>query len=88
MHILKRLKHINIVRLINHKIDTEKGLFQIIMEYCNGGTLYESDIIRYYFPEKLDRLKYMLVQMFVALDYIHNLKIIHGDLKPDNILIS
>ena len=88
MHILRRLKHINIVRLINHKIDTEKGLFQIIMEYCNGGTLYGSDVFRLYYSEKLGRLKYMLVQMFVALDYIHNLKIIHGDLKPDNILIS
>ena len=88
MHILTDLKHINIVRLIKHKIDTEKGLFQIIMEYCNGGTLYGSDIFRSYYPKNLDRLKYMLVQIFVALDYIHNLGIIHGDLKPDNILIS
>ena len=88
MHILTDLKHINIVRLVNHKIDTEKGLFQMIMEYCNGGTLYGNDIFRTYYSEKLGRLKYMLVQMFVALDYIHNLGIIHGDLKPDNILIS
>ena len=59
-----------------------------MMEYCNGLTLGENDIYENYDSTKLIKLLDILVQLFLALDYMHNLRYVHKDLKPANILFS
>jgi serine/threonine protein kinase len=59
-----------------------------MMEYCNGGTLEENPIYTNYDSTKLIKLLDILVQIFLALDYVHNLGYVHEDLKSANILFS
>jgi len=37
---------------------------------------------------KLDMVKFYIASLLVTLDYMHNKKIIHRDIKPDNIMVN
>jgi serine/threonine protein kinase len=56
----------------------------IIMEYVDAVTLTEWLKTR---PSSAERQR-VLLELIEALDYIHAKQITHGDLKPDNILIT
>ena len=86
--ILKELNHKNVVKLEDVKIT--QNHYYLVMEYCNGGAL--SDCLKKYkkmygtpFPEEI--VQYLMRQIIDAIRYIHNKKIIHRDLKLDNILV-
>ena len=87
--ILKEVNHPNIVKLDDLK--QTKDHYYIIMEYCNGGSLTEC-LDRYKkihgkpFSEEI--VQYLMRQIVDALKYLHNRKIIHRDLKLDNILVK
>ena len=88
--ILQNLKHPNIVHLEDLKIDNK--YYYIVMEYINGGSL--TDCLKEYqkrnngksFPEEI--VQYLMRQIVSAIKYIHEQKIIHRDLKLDNIMVS
>jgi len=88
--ILQSLKHVNIVHLEEVKIDN--NYYYIVMEYINGGSL--TDCLKKYqkknngksFPEEI--VQYLMRQIVGAIRYIHGQKIIHRDLKLDNIMVS
>ena len=88
--ILKSLKHRNIVHLEDVKFDNK--YYYIVMEYINGGSL--TDCLKKYqsthggkaFTEEI--VQYLMRQIVDAIRYIHSQKIIHRDLKLDNIMVS
>ena len=87
--ILNSLNHPNIVKLEDLK--ATKDSYYIVMEYINGGCL--TDCLRKYqkitgkaFPEEI--VQYLMRQIVDAIKYIHNQKIIHRDLKLDNIMVN
>ena len=89
INILRILDHPNIVKLEEIKWDDYN--YYIVMEYINGGEL--SDYLKKYmlkynkpFPE--DIVQYLMKQIVDALIYIHDLNIIHRDLKLENIMVS
>ena len=87
--ILRELKHKNIVVLEDIKIT--KNHYYLVMEYCNGGSL--SDCLKKYqkmyeIPFTEEIVQYLMKQIIDAIKYIHNKKIIHRDLKLDNILVK
>ncbi|XP_065831216.1 serine/threonine-protein kinase ULK1-like isoform X2 [Oscarella lobularis] len=84
MDILKRVNHSNVVRLYDHK-KTENILF-LVLEYCNGGDLAEYLHVKKTLSEETIRL--FLRQIARAMKAIHELGVIHRDLKPQNILLS
>ena len=86
--ILKDISHPNIVNLIEIK-ENSKYCF-IVTEYCNGGNL--SNCLEKYqdendnaFPEEI--VQYLMRQIMDAVRYLHKNKILHRDLKLDNILV-
>ena len=86
--ILKDIDHENIVKLYDVKETSQ--FFYLVTEYCNGGGL--SDCLEKYqeehnapFPEEL--VQYLMKQIVSALRYLHSKRILHRDIKLDNILV-
>ena len=90
IRILKQLHHPHIVRFEN--LLASNSNYYLIMEYCNGGDL--TGCLQKYknlFREStfsIDIVQYLMRQIIGAMKYIHSLKIIHRDIKLDNILLS
>ena len=87
--LLKKINHPNIVKLIDLK--KTKSHCYIVMEFCNGGDL--SGCLKKYkaahrrpFPEEV--VQYIMRQVVSGLAFLHSNKIIHRDLKLDNILVT
>ena len=87
--ILQNLDHPNIAKFVDVK--KTKKHFYIIMEYCNGGELSQT-LEKYQkkyghsFPEEI--VQHFMRQIINAFEYIHKSKIIHRDIKLENILIN
>ena len=89
IRILKSLNHPNIVKL--EELKQTKDYYYIVMEYINGGSL--TDCLKKYqnkygkaFPENI--VQYLMRQIVDAIKFLHDRKIIHRDLKLDNIMVS
>lgn len=82
IEVMRRLNHPNIIKMYD-VFETDTELY-IVMELCSGGELF--DRIKEYgsYSEK-DASKVMR-QMIEGLKYMHENKIAHCDLKPDNFL--
>ncbi|KAJ2909531.1 Protein kinase of the Mitotic Exit Network [Coemansia aciculifera] len=80
---LRDLHHPNIVKYIGYE-QTEQEL-DIILEYCEGGSL--QNILRKFskFPENL--VGVYVAQILDGLSYLHSNAILHRDIKPGNILL-
>ena len=88
IRILQSLNHPNIVKFVD--IKKTKKHYYIMMEFCNGGELTKN-LEKYMikngtaFPEEL--VQHFMRQIIDAFKYIHGKKIIHRDVKLDNILL-
>ncbi|KAI1206402.1 uncharacterized protein F4807DRAFT_229455 [Annulohypoxylon truncatum] len=85
MRIMQKVQHPNIVQYIEH-FDWDLHQFFIIMEYVPGGDL--GKLIQEHGPIAEPYVKIMAGQLLDALKYLHENKITHRDVKPDNILIQ
>ena len=87
--ILHKLDHPNIVKF--HSIKKTRKHFYIVMEYCNGGELskaLEKYQEKYGKPLSQEIVQHFMRQIIDAFKYIHGNKIIHRDIKLDNVLIN
>ena len=83
IEILKSLRHENIVLLLDaFETNTE---FCLVLELCQG-ELFEILEEEQNLPE--DVIRSIAMQLVSALNYLHSNRIIHRDMKPQNILIS
>lgn len=84
IHILKLIRHPNIVQLYEI-IETPKQLY-LIMEYANGGELFDYIVTRTRLNER-EACKFFQ-QIIAGIEYIHRLNVVHRDLKPENLLLD
>ena len=78
------LKHPNIVRLYD-VIETDKYI-GIILDYASGGELFDHILAHRYLKEK-DACR-LFAQLISGVWYIHQCKIVHRDLKLENLLLD
>jgi len=80
-----RLKHPHIVQLLDFGVGADDALF-LIMAYAPNGT------VRQCYPKgtclPLDTVVSYVNQVAEALQYAHDRKLIHRDVKPENILLG
>ncbi|KAI5626761.1 MAP/microtubule affinity-regulating kinase 4 isoform X3, partial [Silurus asotus] len=84
VRIMKSLNHPNIVQLFE-VIETEKTLY-LIMEYASGGEVFDYLVAHGRMKEKEARAKFR--QIVSAVHYCHQKKIVHRDLKAENLLLD
>lgn len=82
--IIGRLAHPSIVSLYDVGIDAE-GMPYFVMEYVEGNTLEKALEAG---PLPMERAAIWATDLAAALSRAHRAKIIHGDVKPANILIT
>ena len=83
-HILARLDHPNIARLLDAGT-TDDGLPYLVMEYVSGAPV--TRFVREHelsIPERLE----IFLKVCSAVEVAHHSHVIHRDLKPSNILIN
>ena len=85
-NILSKINHPFIVNMHFSFQDSEN--LYLIIDYLSGGDL------RYHLSHRKSNLfnehqtKFFLCNIIIALEYIHGRKIIHRDVKPENLLLD
>jgi len=80
--VLRRLKHPNIVQLLETFEDKSK--VYLVMELVTGGELFDRIVEKGSYTEK-DAAD-LIRQVLEAVDYMHDQGVVHRDLKPENLL--
>ena len=84
IEILKKLDHPYIIKIYEFFVDEK--FYYLINEFCSEGDLSDKLNLIGYLSEDIVRL--LMFQIFNAVLYLHSNKVIHGDLKLDNIMVD
>ena len=82
--LMKKLNHPNITKIL--EVFEDEDYILISMEYINGGNLFSFVKKRRKLSEKT--AKYLFRQIILGIQHIHSHKIVHRDIKLENILID
>lgn len=85
VQIMKNLRHPNIVLWMGVQHDTEKGELSIVTEFVPNGTL--STFLKNKKSSWSTRVS-MALEIANALGYLHDRRILHRDLKSENVLLG
>ncbi len=80
--LMTTLKHPNIVNL--YGVSEERETLTIVMEYIGGGSLKERIVQKHAWQETLQIIRVICE----ALNFAHRNQVIHGNLRPSNVLID
>ncbi|MBI5172790.1 MAG: serine/threonine protein kinase, partial [Candidatus Melainabacteria bacterium] len=83
---LARLSHDNIVSIYDFFTDETLGLPCLTMEFIQGESI--ADAVSRGGPMPEERVAKIFLQLFDALSYAHERRIIHRDIKPSNLILS
>jgi serine/threonine-protein kinase len=82
---IAKLEHPNIIPIYSYDVDQEEGIPWMAMRLVPGGAL--SDLLK---KQRLpfERSVQILRSVADALDYAHGKKVVHRDIKPQNVLLD
>jgi serine/threonine protein kinase/tetratricopeptide (TPR) repeat protein len=82
-HAVARLSHPNIVNI--HEVAVENNIYYLVMDYIPGKNLFYH--LHFHKPKLIDVLE-IIARLADALAYAHEQKIIHRDLKLNNVIMK
>ncbi|RFN44138.1 serine/threonine-protein kinase chk2 (cds1) [Fusarium flagelliforme] len=80
------VSHDNIIRLFDIFAEYTECKIYIVLELAPGGELFNYIVMKQRLTE--DETRKIFLQIFSALEYLHDLGWVHRDIKPENILLS
>ena len=83
INILKNLDHPNIMKI--YEFYEDKDNYYIITEFFDQGDLFTKLLKIGYMNEVI--VKFLMSQILNAVAYLHSKKVLHGDIKMENILL-
>ncbi|CAJ1078559.1 serine/threonine-protein kinase Nek5 isoform X1 [Xyrichtys novacula] len=84
--LMSKMKHPNIVTFITSF--QERGSLYIVMEFCDGGDLMKKISMQRGVLFTEEQVVHWFVQICLALKHIHDRKILHRDIKAQNIFLT
>ncbi|XP_063090845.1 serine/threonine-protein kinase Nek1 isoform X15 [Cavia porcellus] len=84
--VLANMKHPNIVQY--KESFEENGSLYIVMDYCEGGDLFKRINAQKGILFQEDQILDWFVQICLALKHVHDRKILHRDIKSQNIFLT
>uniref|UniRef100_UPI00358EB2C7 serine/threonine-protein kinase STK11 n=1 Tax=Myxine glutinosa TaxID=7769 RepID=UPI00358EB2C7 len=87
IQLLKRLRHMNVIELVDVLYNDEKQKMYMVMEYCVCGIQEMLDsVLDNKFP--MYQAHGYFCQLVDGLEYLHSQGIVHKDIKPGNLLLT
>ena len=87
IRLLESLRHPHIVGY-RESFRDQRGVFNIILDFCEQGDLYTKIRQEPGTPLEESQILDWISQILISLEYLHANKVIHRDLKTQNIFIS
>ncbi|KAK2840383.1 hypothetical protein Q5P01_014123 [Channa striata] len=84
--VLSKMKHPNIVAFVTSF--EEEGSLYIVMEYCDGGDMMKRINMQRGVHFSEEQIVAWFVQICLGLKHIHDRKILHRDIKAQNIFLT
>ncbi|XP_066551424.1 serine/threonine-protein kinase STK11 isoform X2 [Amia ocellicauda] len=87
IQLLRRLRHKNVIQLVDVLYNEEKQKMYMVMEYCVCGMQEMLESV----PEKrfpVFQAHGYFCQLIDGLEYLHSQGIVHKDIKPGNLLLT
>lgn len=82
--LLKKFDHPNLPKIYEFFEDSSN--YYIVLEYCRGGDLFDRIVELKNFTEI--QASEIMLQLLLAVNYLHSKGIVHRDIKPENILMN
>eukprot|EP00111_Clytia_hemisphaerica_P001839 TCONS_00005156-protein len=84
VHVMKLVKHSSIIRLYE-VMETERYIY-LAMEYASSGEIFE--LLKKEGRRNETQARHMFRQIISAMEYLHQKRIVHRDLKAENLLLD